>query len=645
MAPGGKRPSGFHPVRVASPEGVHARSISSTGAADASVGPCDPYGGKPGTPKMRRAGRDRVLSATAVLAVVGIVVSVGPSQGDLYNYIAAAWTWLHVDELELLSGLTDYRWFADQAARAGLGDRLVGYTIITPPSLLIGAPLVAIGVEHAPRIWQLAQGLMLLLSGMATARCLRRPLWFGLLPFLLLAPAVSSHLWQGQLHLPAVLALSCGAWAWRAGHTGLAGLLLALAVGLKVHAWPALALLGLWRAWRALGAGACTLMLGGAVSVALLGWPVHSAWLAEGVPAGASGMFIDPWHPGFQSLGHGLRRALVPHPTLNPIDGPSLPGLAGGLSAAVQGLVVGLSLATGLGLGRNEGMQASSERQRSLAVCSVAALLSGPILTGYHLVLLGPPLAWSMDALWRSGQRRRVALIALLAAAVAAVPPLPALPALVSVPRAWLALGLWLAMMPRLRGGWRSLLVVCGVGFWMGGSGARRAADWDVVADGGVAVEHANAPLIRAELRQTADGVLWWSAILSDRGDVPGRGWVGMRWDPDGGRAASVVASHATKHVWSPTPTSPDAVAWIEGPAEPAESGCAFPDGRTVEVRSEGGAADLWLVQSDGGAAHLTTHPGHDTSPVCDARRSRVWFLSDRRVGTRALRLWWVAIP
>jgi hypothetical protein len=589
--------------------------------------------------------RDTLLSGLAVVAVVALVLAVGPAQGDLYNYMAAAGAWLRVEDVAELVRLTDYRWLADQAARAGLGDRLVGYTVITPPSLLFGVPLLGIGVEHAPRIWQVLQGLMLLVSGVATARALRRPLWVGLLPFGLLAPAVWSHLWQGQLHLPAVVALACGAWAWRAGRTGVAGALLALAVGLKVHAWPMMALLGVWGAWRSLGAGAATLVLGGAVSVGLLGWPVHAAWLAEGVPAGAGGMFIDPWHPSFQSLGHGLRRAFVAHPTLNPGVALSLPGLAGGLTGAVQGAVVGLSLAAGFGLGNLGGREASLLRQRSLAACAVAALLSGPILSGYHLVLLAPPLAWVLDALWREGRRPRALLVAALAVGVAAVPALPEAPALLSVPRAWLALGLWVAMVPRPRGMWGAALVAGGLALLLGTSGARRAVAWDTVRDGAQAVEHPDAPLVRAELQQTADGVLWWSAIAADRQGAPGRGWVGMRWDPDGAAGPAIVASHPARHVWAPAPAGDDTVAWVEGPAAPRAPGCVLPDGRVVEVRADRGPGDLWLVHADGAERQLTTHPGHDTAPVCDAARGRVWFLSDRRVGTRALRLWWVGIP
>ena len=152
-------------------------------------------------------------------------------------------------------------------------------------------------------------------------------------------------------------------------------------------------------------------------------------------------------------------------------------------------------------------------------------------------------------------------------------------------------------------------------------------------------------PLINAELLQTADGVLWWSAIVVDRQGMPGRGWVGMRWDPDGTEGPAVVASHPDQHVWAPSPAGPAAAAWVEGPATPRPPGCVLSGGRVVEVRTGAGPGELWLVDPDGAERQLTAHPAHDTAPVCDAERSRVWFLSDRRVGTRALRLWWVRIP
>ena len=589
--------------------------------------------------------RDRLGSAGAMAALALMVVAVGPAQGDLYNYIAAASAWIEGEDTARLVGLTDYRWLADQAARAGLGDRLVGYTVITPPSLLFGAPLLALGVEHAGRAWQIIQGVLLLLCGLCMARAVRRPLWFGLLPFLLLGPAVWSHLWQGQMHLPAVLALSGGAWAWRSGRRGLAGAAFALAVGLKVHAWPVLVLLALWRAWRSLGIAVGVLLLGGGLSVALLGWPVHELWLSEGVPAGASGMFIDPWHPNFQSLGHGLRRAFVSHPTLNTGTSASMPGVAGGVAGAVQGLVVGISLVAGLAGMRPGGSDSGSSWQRSLAICAVAALVSGPILSGYHLVLLAPPLAWCLDALWRDGRRRHALVVAALAVAVAAVPPIPEASALLSVPRAWFALLLWAAMLPWPSVGSRRSLAALVLAGLMAISGARRATEWDAVGDGAEPVEHPDAPLILSELTQTEDGALWFSAIATDRGGAPGRGWVGMRWDVVAGGAPEVVATHPSTHVWAPVPTGPDAVAWSEGPAEPRAVGCVFPDGRSVEVRPLDGPADLWITGADRRQDRLTNHPGRDTWPVCDAARGRVWFLSDRRVGSRALRLWWVAVP
>ena len=589
--------------------------------------------------------RERLLSAVAVALLLAMVAAVGPAQGDLFNYIAAASAWLRVEDPSELVRLTDYRWLADQAARAGLGDRLVGYTVITPPSLLLGAPLLLAGA-HAGRVFQLVQAALLLLSGLAVARSVRRPLWVGLLPFLLLAPAVWSHLWQGQLHLPAVLALATGAWAWRAGRAATAGVLFALAVGLKVHAWPVLVLLVLWRSWTAVGAAALTLVAGFGASVALLGWPVHAAWLAEGVPAGASGMFIDPWHPSFQSLGHGLRRVLVPHETLNPGPADSLAGLAGGVAGAVQGLVVGVSLAGAVAATGRAGDRSGPLGLGALAVTAVAALLSGPILSSYHLVLLAPPAVWVLDAQWRQGHRGRAVLVAGLLVAVGAVHPVPEAPGLLSVPRAWLALALWSAMLPRfrVREAGPGIAVALALAVAMGWSGARRAAAWDTVRDGAVAVEHPDAPLVQAELTRTADGVLWLSAIAPERGGARGRGWVGVRWDAGGGGGPEVVATHPSAHVWAPVASGPGSVTWSDGPAAPRLPGCAFPDGRRVEVRAEGEPGELWLVAPGGEATPLTEHPGHDTAPVCDAVRGRVWFLSDRRVGTRALRLWWLPI-
>lgn len=224
----------------------------------------------------------RTLSPLLLLvAWVALVWSVGPPTGDVANYWTAATLWTEGADL---TRLYDYRWFTAQADRVGFPGQLVGFAVLTPPSALLLVPLLPLGLDVGLGAWWLLQGLLgvglaALLGALARPQSTRgHQLTLGLALLLLAWPAAQSHLRQGQLHLPAVLCLAGGLLCWRGKRDGWAGVLLGLAVGLKVHAWPLVALAAVARRGRVAGAAVATLVAGGAVSDALLGWPVH-AWI------------------------------------------------------------------------------------------------------------------------------------------------------------------------------------------------------------------------------------------------------------------------------------------------------------------------------------------------------------------------------
>lgn len=576
---------------------------------------------------------DRVHRPLSLLAIglwIAAVWVVGPPQGDFANYFTAAWVWHTQGSGETLAQLYDYRWFTGQAAAAGFGDRLVGFPVLTPPSALFAAPALPLGAEGAAWAWQVGQGVCGLLVAWGIARGIHRPLWVGFLALAVLWPALRAHLVQGQFHLPAVVALAWGYGAWVRGRGARAGLLWGLAVGLKVHAWPLLAVLaGLAPADRAarrgLGWAGLTLILGGGVSVALLGWAVHGVWLREIVPAAGLGHFVHPWHPGLASLGHGLRGLFLPHGALNPGALASVPGLAGGVSAGVWAAMVGLSVAGALS---SEG----PARPRWWAAAAMSALVSGPILSSYHLVLLAPAAAWGVDALWRARAWARILVVGVgLILAVWLPTPSPgSLAGALVAPRFLLLTAAWLAIAPlstlvRLPTWARAGLVgLVAVAAWRGAA-AEQA--WQEPMDGAVAVDGPTFPLVAADLSLNAEGTLRFSGLTSDRGALPGRGWVAYRLDPDAG-VPEIVDSAPDAHIWAP------------GRSVQAQDGVVGP-----VVRLRGGQADVAWIHDGGALTWLTAHPGRDVEPVWDRRRGRVWFLSDRGVGVRALRLWWVPAP
>lgn len=580
---------------------------------------------------------DRLAGVVVLAAWLIAVAWIGPPGGDFANYFTAAALWAEGVDLRQLY---DYRWFTEQASRLGFGDRPVGFAVLTPPSVLFSVPLLPLGPEGAGRAWQLVQAVLGVGVVAVLAAALRAPAWAIGVCAMAAWPSLGAHLTQGQFHLPAVFALSLGLLAWKRERRVFAGICWGLAAGLKVHAWPLVVALGFAREPRALLAGLGTLLVGGVVSVMAVGWPVHAVWLREIAPASASGFFVHPWHLSYQSLGHGLRILFHPMPGLNDAW-MSRPDLAAQISAMFSVAVIGFTVVTGLDWRQLTG----TRRMRLLGAASLCALVSGPILASYHLTLLIPPVIWSCVASIRGGAGWRGAVMAALAV-FAMWTPLPATPlsevtplsVFFALPRLWALVGLWAVMVPWAgsRSVWLARgLSVCGAVL----IGAQTHAP-EVIAERYPLIDP-GMPLISADLIGTADGSLWFSGLSGTRQGRPGRGWMGFRLPPGDREAVEIVASDPGAHVWSPSPVGPAEVRWGAAVATPRVG----PNGGRLDVRQIGGQAEIFWTPPDGEARRLTHHPGWDGDPVWDPRRGRIWFLSDRGVGVRALRLWWMPAP
>jgi len=573
-------------------------------------------------------------SAGAAAALVGACLSVGRPQGDFANYWTAASLWREGADLQRL---VDYRWLADQAARLGLGDRLVGWPPLTPPSVLFLAPLLPLGLHRAELTWLVVQAGLALVVAWASARAARVPLWAGVLAVALGWPALRAHLAQGQLHLPAAALLALGLWAWRSERPVAMGACWALATGLKLFSWPLLLLLAAQRRWRALGAAGLVLALGATLSVALVGLPLHRQWLREVLPAVAGGWLQDPWHSGMSSLAAGLRHAWLPHPGLGDPVASAHPRWAVGVPAALGLLLPLLPAAAGLARGEDTTLR----QGRLLAAAALAALVGAPVIARYSLVLLPPVvLLVSVEALraGRQGLALSTAGAALLALAAPTVNTWPAhLPLLLGLPRFWALLLLYLVLLPRPG---RSALVPLALALLVG---LRARPPVPSGVDGAVPRDDPAFPLVASDLVQAPDGSLCFSGLTADRGGLPGHGWLGLCLAP-GQVAPRRVAADPARHTWSPAVVEGQ-LRWSRGPTgaeRPSPVPCR---GGSLEEVEVDGQQDIAWRGPEGQQVRLTTHPGHDAWPVCDEKAGVAWFLSDRGVGLRALRLWSVALP
>lgn len=577
-----------------------------------------------------------LLGVGLALVWLLLVWRVGPPTGDFANYHVSASLWLEGADL---SRLYDYRWFGEQATRLGWADKPVGFPVLTPPSVLFAVPLAPLGLYGAALAWQLVQAAMGLGLALALARGAGRPLWTGLALVLAFWPSWRSHLEQGQFHLPAVLLVALGYPLLHRGRPIAAGACWGLAAGLKLFAWPLLPLLLLGRQWRASAAFVGVLALGGAASLALLGLELNLRWVEEIAPAASRGMFMHPWTVYFQGLGTGLRAAFVAHPGLNPglvESGTWGAALARGLPAALPVLAVGAVLAAGW-----RWSEAPVEVQaRLLGAASVAAFVTSPALSRYHILTLIPAVYWVAAATpGRPGWRALAPAAAALA--VCHVPLPDGWPDtarwLLGVPRAWLALLCLVLLIPWRRASGLALLAV----LLLGGAIGVRASSPPPVRDPARPLDHPAFPMTASELRLTPDGTLWFSG-LGRRTDPPGQGWVVYRWDPSQ-PAPEVVAADLRDHRWAPE-VDGQTVSWSGGSgawSAPAPVPCA---GGTLQARLDERQSDI-AFERNGQTVWLTRDPAWDEEPVCDEARGRVWFLSDRGAGVRALRLWWVPLP
>ena len=104
------------------------------------------------------------------------------------------------------------------------------------------------------------------------------------------------------------------------------------------------------------------------------------------------------------------------------------------------------------------------------------------------------------------------------------------------------------------------------------------------------------------------------------------------------------MSADPDQHVWTPR-AGPQGITWQRGPGGLPPAVVPGPDGGRLSTATFDGQRDVIWLSPEGDAVRLTRHPAHDTSPAWDPTTRRVWFLSDRDVGVRALRLWYLPWP
>jgi hypothetical protein len=255
-----------------------------------------------------------------------------------------------------------------------------------PTAVFLALPLAAFDYPDAVLAWNLLSLGALLLSLWLVARALAIPVsaWSGvpLIALLLLCNPFRAQVFYGQLSLVLLLLLT-GTWiAHRSNRPIGAGMLLGLAVAIKLFPAFLFVFFVLRRQWKTVASGILTLLVVTAVTAAVLGMESYRIYAGEVVPQVAR--FRNGWCnaslPGLSTKLFDPRNTRI-----EPLYSSMLMAQAGTwLSCSVVGAVLAW-------ITRHNGGPEREDRDFALTV--TAMLLVSPITWDHYFLLLLAPLA------------------------------------------------------------------------------------------------------------------------------------------------------------------------------------------------------------------------------------------------------------
>ena len=127
----------------------------------------------------------------------------------------------------------EWDWFARQKDRLGIDQKVVGFNSLTPVSALVLLPLTSFDALTAKRVWILLN-LVLLAVTLALIRSLRGIPWRWLGIATLFSFPLYKNLEYGQYYVLLLLLLTAALWFYVRRRSATAGMLVALAAGLKI---------------------------------------------------------------------------------------------------------------------------------------------------------------------------------------------------------------------------------------------------------------------------------------------------------------------------------------------------------------------------------------------------------------------------
>ena len=388
-----------------------------------------------------------VLLGTLVAIFVwrGFVPAWKTVNSDFADYYLAARLYHQGYPLEQIY---DWTWFQRQKDHAGIETPLVGFTLLTPFSLLPVLPFSSLPPLWAKRGWLLLNLVLLGFAAYLLKRISRLSARrVAILVFLAIVPLRTNFLY-GQEYVLLLFLLTASAWLYFENRGLAAGLTLAVAGALKIY--PSLFLIFFvrkkqWRAAAGLVVGSTALWL---LSWSLFGFETIRTYLAEVLPWPLRAEGQDPYNINWNTFSAVLHRLFIAEPELNPHPVAHLPVLYAVLQPICQGLIF-VPFLWLMGSSR-----AALEREKLLWGTYVAMLLilsTNPGSYDFNALILTAVL--TIGYLTQAGQAREAAIVVTLYGLVCF--PIPhwvrgspsGFQTLLAVPRLWAMTGLWICLL------------------------------------------------------------------------------------------------------------------------------------------------------------------------------------------------------
>jgi Glycosyltransferase family 87/WD40-like Beta Propeller Repeat len=306
----------------------------------------------------------------------------------------------------------EWTWFQRQKDHLAIDQRLVGFSGLTPFSILPVMPWCWLPPLQAKHAWLLMNLLFLALTAVllktSTRLNIQRILLFT---FLAVLPLRQSFV-LGQMHILVLLLLTFSAWLYFRKAFFFSGFLLAIAAAIKIY--PVLFLLFFLfkRQWRASAGLVLGLAATGLISVQLFGGDACRLYVFQVLPWALRGEVIDPYDVTWNSFTALLRRLFVFEPELNPAPVAHLPSLYAFLQPTVHGVIfVVFMWLIGVKCG-------DARRKLEWATYCFLLLLLSSLPSSYHFVALILPAVLLEDYLLLREQTSRAFVVTCLYAMI-----------------------------------------------------------------------------------------------------------------------------------------------------------------------------------------------------------------------------------